>query len=209
MVMAAKMTAGELDQIKQAQGVDGVLPVIYKRWSARAFAGRDVAEEDLRRVFEAARWAASSGNEQPWRYVVGRRGTETHRKISESLVPNNQAWAKKAPVLMIGLARTRFTRDDRPNAYALYDLGAASSYLTLQAAALGLTTHQMAGFDREKARTLLGVPEGHELGAAIALGYQDDPDTLPSPELIQRETAPRQRKPLDEFVFSEWGKGLF
>lgn len=205
----ATMTAGEVNEIKQAHGVDGVLPVFYKRWSARAFADRDVAEEDLRRVFEAARWAASSSNEQPWRFLVGRRGTQTHLRILETLAPLNQQWAQKAPVLILGVAKARFSHRDAPNHYAGYDLGAASSYLTLQAAALGLTTHQMAGFDREKARTLLGIPEAYELGAVIALGYQDAPAALANDELIRRETAPRERKALDEFVYEEWGKGLF
>jgi nitroreductase len=201
-------TAGEVNQIKRAPAVDGVLPIFHQRWSARSFADRDVPKDDLWRVFEAARWAASSSNEQPWRYVVGTRGTETHRKIFDSLVGFNQQWAGKAPVLILGLAKARLTHGDRPNAYAMYDLGAASSYLTLEAAALGLTTHQMAGFDREKARTLLGIPEGYEFGSVIALGYQDEPAKLGNEDLIERETTPRERKSLSEFVFAEWEKPL-
>jgi nitroreductase len=207
--MITTMTAHETNRIKRAQGVDGVLPIFHERWSARAFADREVSKEDLRRVFEAARWAASSNNEQPWRYLVGTRGTQTHRNIFESLVGFNQHWAGKAPVLILGLARARFAKDDRPNLYAAYDLGAASAYLTLQATALGLNTHQMAGFDREKARALLEIPEGYEFGSVIALGYQDEPETLKNEELVKRETAPRHRKPLSEFVFAEWGQGLF
>jgi nitroreductase len=203
------ITASEVHRVKRAHGENGVLPIFHERWSARAFADRDVPEEDLRRVFEAARWAPSSNNEQPWRYLAGTRETETHKKIFESLVGFNQTWAEKAPVLIVGLASKRFSKNDAPNAYALYDLGAASAYLVLQAAALGLTTHQMAGFDREKARKLLGIPEGYELGSVIALGYQGEPETLASEELIKRESAPRERKALDEFVFAEWGKGLF
>jgi nitroreductase len=203
------ITASEVHRIKRARGEDGVLPIFHERWSARAFADRDVPKKDLLRVFEAARWAPSSNNEQPWRFVVGTRGTETHGKIFESLVGFNQTWAGKAPVLMVGVARARFSKNDAPNGYAVYDLGAASAYLTLQAAALGLTTHQMAGFDREKARTLLAIPEGYEFGSAIALGYQGEPETLANEELIKRESAPRERKALDEFVFAAWGKGLF
>ena len=203
------MTVEDVNEIKHAERVDGVLPIFHQRWSARAFAHRDVANEDLWRVFEAARWAASSSNEQPWRFVVGTRGTETHRHLVESLMPGNQVWAAKAPVLILGVAKARFSRDDRPNHYALYDLGAASSHLTLQAAALGLTTHQMAGYDREKARKLLAIPEGSDFGSVIALGYPAEPETLPSEELIKRETAPRERKALNEIVFGEWGKGLF
>jgi nitroreductase len=202
------LSASEVNRIKQVNSADGVLPIIHQRWSARAFADRDVSDADLKRVFEAARWAASSGNEQPWRFVVGRRGTETHEKIFATLVGFNQGWAGKAPVLILGAAKTRFAHNDAHNAYALYDLGAATSYLTLQAAALGLTTHQMAGFEHEKARKLLEIPEGYEFGAVIALGYQGEPESLGNEKLIQRELAPRERKALEELVFSEWGKAL-
>lgn len=202
------MMASEVDKIKQAQPENGVLPVIHQRWSARAFADRDVPREDLKRLFEAARWAPSSNNEQPWRYLVGLRGTETYRKIHESLMGFNQQWAGKAPVLIMGLAKTTFSHNSTPNRYAVYDLGAASAYLVLQAAALGLTTHQMAGFDRDKARTLLGIAEGFELGSVIAVGYQGDPETLGNEELIKRETTPRERRPLSDFVYGEWNKPL-
>jgi nitroreductase len=200
------LSAHEVHKIKRANREDGVLPIFHERWSSRAFADRDVTLADLKRVFEAARWAASSNNEQPWRFVIGRRGTETHEKLRQTLMGFNQAWAGKAPVLILGMAKARFDRNDAPNTYALYDLGAASSYLTLQAAALGMTTHQMAGFDKAKAQELLGIPEGYELGSVIALGYQDEPDALENEALIQRETAPRTRKGLREIVFSEWGK---
>jgi nitroreductase len=195
-----------VNKIKQAHREDGVLPIFHDRWSSRAFADRDVTATDLKRVFEAARWAASSNNEQPWRFLVGRRGAPTHKKIEQTLMGFNQSWAGKAPVLILGVAKARFDRNDAPNTYAVYDLGAASSYLTLQAAALGMTTHQMAGFDKARARELLGVPEGYEFGTVIALGYQDEPDTLGNEELIKREMAPRARKGLAEIVFSEWGK---
>jgi nitroreductase len=202
------LTAYEVNKIKQAHREDGVLPIFHERWSARAFADRDVPEADLKRVFEAARWTASSNNEQPWRFIVGQRGTETHEKIRQTLLGFNQPWAGKAPVLIVGVVKMRFERNDAPNTYALYDLGAASSYLTLQAAALGMTTHQMGGFDRGKSRELLGIPEGYEFGATIAMGYQDEPETLGSEELIKREMAPRARKKLGEIVFSEWGRAV-
>jgi nitroreductase len=206
------VTASQVKQIKQARPsdavTDGVLPIIHERWSARAFADRDVSADDLKRVFEAARWAASSYNEQPWRFLVGRRGSATHKGILDALTPVNQSWAGKAPVLILGVTKTTLSRRDGPNLYAVYDLGAASSYLTLQASALGLTAHQMAGFDREKARKLLEIPPEFELGAAIALGYQGDPETLPSEELVKRESAPRERKMLADFVYSEWGEPL-
>jgi nitroreductase len=202
------LSASEVNEIKQIHAEDGVLPVIHQRWSARAFADRDVSAADLKRVFEAARWAASSNNEQPWRFLVGRQGSPTHERIFAALVGFNQGWAGKAPVLILGVAKTTFSQNESPNAYAFYDLGAASSYLTLQAAALGLTTHQMAGFDNEKARRLLDIPEEYALGSVIALGYQGEPETLGNETLIRRETAPRERKALNELVFAEWGRPL-
>jgi nitroreductase len=202
------ISASEVASQKHAPAVDGVLPVFHQRWSARAFSPREVSMQDLHRIFEAARWAPSSNNAQPWRYIVGLRGTSTHEKIGESLMGFNQSWAPKAPVLMLGLDKTKFDHNDSTNHFALYDLGAASAYLVLQAAALGMTTHQMGGVDRDKARTLLEIPADYHIAAAIALGYQDDPETLSNEELIKRELSPRDRKPLDEIVFSAWGHPL-
>ncbi len=194
----------ELNQKKHAPEVDGVLPIFHTRWSPRSFTDREVSLEDLSKVFEAARWAASSYNEQPWRFFAGTRGSETYEKILESLMPFNQAWAGKAPVLILGIAKTKFSHNGAPNRVALYDLGAAASYLTLQATALGLSTHQMAGFDDNVARKAFNVPEEYIFGAAIALGYQGHPDNLPSEQAKQQEVAPRTRKPLSEIVLSAW-----
>ena len=199
------LTASEVHKLKKAPPVEGVLPAIRERWSARSFAGREVSPEALKKVFEAARWAASSNNEQPWRFLVGRRGTETFNKIYESLGGFNREWAGRAPVLILGVAHTQFSKTGAENRYALFDLGAATSYLTLQAAELGLTTHQMAGYDHETARQALGIPAEYELGTVIALGYQGEPAALGNATLIERETTARTRKPLDEIVFSEWG----
>ena len=199
------LTASEVHKLKKAPPVEGVLPAIRERWSARSFDQREVSAETLRKVFEAARWAASSNNEQPWRFLVGRRGTETFKKIYESLGGFNRDWAGRAPVLILGVAHTRFSKTGAENRYALFDLGAATSYLTLQAAELGMTTHQMAGYDHEAARQALGIPAEYELGTVIALGYQGEPAALGNATLIERETTARTRKPLDEIVFSEWG----
>jgi nitroreductase len=195
----------EINHLKQAPAVDGVLPAILSRWSPRSFTDRDVAPADLRRVFEAARWAASSFNEQPWRFIVGLRNSPTYKKIFSTLMGVNQSWAGAAPVLILGVAKTKFGHNNADNRVALYDLGAAASYLTLQAAALGLVTHQMAGFDSAAARRAFEVPEDYNFGSVIALGYQGEPSALTNPGHAAQETAPRTRKPLNEFVLSSWG----
>jgi nitroreductase len=200
------LSAAEVHRLKQAPAVDGVLPAVLSRWSPRSFAARDVSPSDLRKVFEAARWAASSNNEQPWRFLVGTRNSSTHQKIFSALVGFNQSWAGAAPVLILGVASSKFSRNGSPNAYALYDLGAAAAALCLQAASLGLTTHSMAGFDHDAARQAFGIPEDYLLGAVIALGYQGEPSALAHEKLIAQETAPRTRKPLSEFVLSAWGE---
>ena len=199
------LTASEVHKLKKAPPVEGVLPAIHERWSARSFSEREVSPETLRKVFEAARWAASSGNAQPWRFVVGLKGSPTHEKIAATLGGANKAWAPKAPVLILGTALA-VNAKGAANAYALYDLGAASALLTLEAAELGMTTHQMAGYDHEAARQALGIPEEYALGSVIALGYQGEPAELADAALIERETTPRTRKPLEEIVFSEWNK---
>jgi nitroreductase len=193
----------DLEALKHGPAESGVEEIILKRWSPRSFADKPVSAADLTKIFIAAAWAASSGNEQPWRYLVGRRGDATYAQILASLVELNQAWAKSAPVLLLSVAKRTFTQSGKPNFFALHDTGAASATLSLEATALGLHTHGMAGLDREKARTLFQIPEDFEVGAAWALGYLGDPEALPA-ELKARETSPRSRKPLPEFVFSAW-----
>jgi nitroreductase len=167
------LSAIEVNQSKHAPVHEGVTPAIRQRWSPRSFADREVSPADLTKVFEAARWAPSSSNEQPWRFLVGLRNSVTYRRIAASLVGFNQTWAPKAPVLILGVTNTKSSRNGNPNAYALYDLGAATAFLVLQASALGLVTHQMGGYDHDAARVTLEVPEDYALGSVIALGYQD------------------------------------
>ncbi|HEY1160191.1 MAG TPA: nitroreductase family protein [Terracidiphilus sp.] len=198
------LSANEVNHLKHAPAAGGVLPLFHSRWSPRSFSDREVSRADLAKVFEAARWAASSYNEQPWRFLVGTRNSNTYKKIFSTLTGWNPAWAASAPVLILGAARTRFSHNDTPNRVALYDLGAAASYLTLQAAALGLATHQMAGFDEGVARQALQIPDIYALGAVIALGYQGEPAALTNEQMLAQEIAPRTRKPLKEFVFKSW-----
>ncbi len=181
--------------------------LLRRRWSPRAFSDRLVEPEKLRSLLEAARWAPSSFNEQPWAYLVATRNDpEEYARLLSVLVEGNIAWAHRAPVLMLSLAKLNFERNGKPNRHAFHDVGLASANLVTQATALGLAVHQMAGFQVEKARELYGIPAGWEPVAAIALGYPGETDSLPEP-IRQRELAPRTRKPLEQFVFTgRWGQ---
>ncbi len=192
---------------KSAQTEFPIDDLLRRRWSPRAFSDRPVEPEKLRCLLEAARWAPSSYNEQPWAYLVAtREDPEEYARMLSVLVEGNIAWAQRAPVLMLSLARLNFERNGRPNRHAFHDVGQATANLVTQATALGLFVHQMAGFHAEKARELFSIPEGWEPVAAIALGYPGDPESLPEP-LRERELAPRTRKPLEQFAFAgRWGQ---
>jgi nitroreductase len=195
----------DLETLKHAPADSGVEDLILKRWSPRSFADKPVSNDDLKKIFTAAAWAASSSNEQPWRFFLGRQGDPTYAKILDALVPFNHDWAKSAPILILSVAKKTFTKNQQPNAWNLHDTGAASANLVLEAIALGLHTHGMAGFDQDKMRSNLEIPEDYDLGAVWALGYLGDPDVLPD-HLKQMELAPRTRKPLSNFVFEAWQK---
>ncbi|MBD2606859.1 nitroreductase family protein [Scytonema hofmannii FACHB-248] len=181
--------------------------LLSKRWSPLAFSEKSVEPEKLRSVLEAARWAASSYNEQPWSFIVATSDNqaEFHRLLS-CLAEGNQEWAHTAPVLMLSVAKLQFERNGVENRHAFHDVGAAAAQLAMQATALGLFIHQMAGFDVALSRSVYSIPEGYEPVAAIALGYLGDSQTL-SEKLLQRTLAPRTRKPLENFVFSgKWNQ---
>lgn len=183
--------------------------LIARRWSPCAFSDRPVSHDELRSIFEAARWAASSYNEQPWSYIVATKSEpQEFERMLSCLVDANQLWAKAAPVLALGCASLNFTRNGKPNAAALHDLGAASATLTLEATARGLFVHQMIGILPDKARELYQIPEGVQPLTGMAIGYAAPPDTLPE-KLRERDLAPRSRKPLADFVFDgKWGTAL-
>jgi nitroreductase len=193
------------EKLKHAPDGAGVEDLILRRWSPRAYSDKEVSATELKTLFEAARWAASSSNEQPWRFLVGRRGDETYQKIFNALVEFNQSWAKSAPVLVLSVAKKTFTQKGSPNGYALHDTGAATAHLALQATANGLHTHSMAGFDAAQVRASFAIPSDYDIGAVTAIGYFGDPASLPE-HLHKMEVSPRQRKPLEEFVFSAWEK---
>ncbi len=180
-----------------------ILDVIQKRRSKRAYADRPVEAEKIQSLFEAARWAPSSMNEQPWTYIYATKDqTVLWTRIFESLNESNKIWVKEAPVLVVSLARKNFARNDYSNASAKYDLGGANAFLGLQAAALGLNVHQMGGYSAQVICENLNIPETYELGVIMAIGYLGDPETLPE-NLKQRELAPRVRLLQEEFVMNK------
>ncbi len=157
-----------------------VHPLIAQRWSPRAFSHRPVAVETLRSVLEAARWAPSASNQQPWHFLVATSAEPAaHRRLLGVLMPGNSRWAQHAPVLILVVAGLYEERGGHPGYRSLYDVGLAVGTLTVQATAQGLALHQMGGFYPDQARSELGIPDGYMPAAAIALGYPGDLQTLP------------------------------
>lgn len=181
--------------------------LIARRWSPRAFDPRPVAADQIRSVLEAARWAASSFNEQPWTFLVARREDRAaFETMLDCLVPGNQVWARQAGVLILTVVKRTFTRNDRPNRTAEHDVGLAAATLTLQATALGLSVHQMGGIDLEAIRRVYSIPEGYAPLTGIALGHPGTLEHLPA-ELHASEGEPRERRAQDAFVFDgAWGR---
>jgi nitroreductase len=177
------------------------------RWSPYAFDDRPVAVADLCALFEAARWSASSYNEQPWRYIVAtQENPDQFHQLLSCLVEGNQVWAKNAPVLVLGIANLKFTHDQSENRAAIHDLGLATGNLVFEATARGLCVHQMIGILPDQARDRFNISNNFEPWTALAIGYIGDPNIL-SEDLKQRELTPRQRRPLAQFVFSDtWEK---
>ena len=193
--------------IKQATTEHPIQELLAIRWSPYAFDSRPVSKADIQSLFEAVRWAASSYNEQPWRYLVATQDEpEEFAKLLSCLVEPNQAWAKAAPLLAISVASLNFQLNGKPNKAAIHDLGLAAGSLTLEATARGLAVHQMIGIVPERVRELYGIPDGYEAVTGLAIGYVGDPKRLPE-KLSARDLAPRTRKGLREFVFSgQWGR---
>ena len=179
-----------------------ILPALAQRRSPRAYAAQPVPAAELHRIFVAASSASSCFGEQPWRFLVGTRDAspEAYEKILASLAEFNQPWAQAAPALVVSIAKTRFSHDANPNAWARHDVGQAVATLAIEATTMGLQIHQMAGFSADKVRASFGIPAGYDPVAVFTLGYPGDPAALPD-ALREREMAPRVRKPLSEFVF--------
>lgn len=183
-------------KIPETQGP--VIEAIKNRWSPRSFADRAISTADMDTIIEAGTWAFSSANEQPWRFIIAHRGTPLFEQLWGLLMPGNQPWTKYASVLMLSLMHTKMA-NDRPNAWAMHDIGAANYALTLQANALGIYGHVMAGFDKARTMAEIELPADVEPVVMLALGYPDDPEKLPEP-FHTRELTPRTRKPVSEVV---------
>jgi nitroreductase len=188
---------------KSAEIEHPLLEVIHQRRSLRAYENRSIEPEKIQALFEAARWAPSSSNEQPWVYIYATKDQpELWNKLFETLMDGNKIWAARAPLLILSLIRKNFVKNDKPNGSAKYDLGAANAFLSLQATHLGLNVHQMGGFDRQRATINLNVPDTHEVAVMMAVGYSGDPELLPE-NLKQRELSPRERYRKDSFVMNK------
>ncbi|MEZ5352789.1 MAG: nitroreductase family protein [Bryobacteraceae bacterium] len=189
--------------MKNGQPQHPIHSLLSTRWSPYAFSPRTVSDHDLQSLFTAASWAASSFNEQPWRYIVERQsGGPAFQAVLECLSPPNQDWARYAPVLAIGLFKTAFTRNGKLNRVALHDLGQAAANMATEATARGLVIHQMAGVDLDRVRTLYAVPADFEPATAIAIGYPASPGDPSHASLSGRDAGTRTRRPLAEFVFA-------
>lgn len=186
---------------KAAETSTGILDSIANRWSPYAFDGREVEAEKLKSCFEAARWAASSFNEQPWRFILTNRTDAGFESAIGCLMEANQTWARESGALIFTAYRTSFTYNGSPNRVALHDLGQAAANFSIQATELGLQAHQMGGINPSKIRQQYQVPEEFEIGTAIAVGYADANPA--QEELGKRDAAKRERKALSEIVFGD------
>lgn len=173
--------------------------IFLQRWSPRAMSGEPITDHELNVLLEAARWAPSSYNEQPWRFLYARRDTPQWQTFFDLLVEQNQAWCRNAAVLFCMISRQKFTRNDAPNPVHVFDCGSAWENLALQGAQLGLVVHGMAGFDQDKARRDLHVPEHYSVCAMAAIGRHGDPAELP--EQLRKMDVPNGRKPIAEWAF--------
>lgn len=194
---------------KPALTQEPINETIRARWSGRAYdAGKPVSQEQIIALLEAARWAPSCYGDQPWRFIVWDRNTDeaAWQKAFDCLAPGNQAWVKDAPLLFLITAGSLFNHNGTENRWGQYDTGAAAENLCLQASSMGLMAHQMGGFDVAKTRAAFNIPDEYALMSMLSVGYQADISTLEG-EVLERETAPRSRRPLEELFYSgTWGQ---
>ncbi len=175
-----------------------VIEPILCRWSPHAFSGEKITDKELMTLFEAARWAPSSYNDQPWKFLYARNGSKQWKTFFDLMVPFNQSWAQRADVLVVVISRTTFEHNGTPSITHSFDTGAAAQNLALQAHTMGLAAHGMGGFDYERARKDLNIPEGYAVEAMIAIGKPGSPDLLP--EEMRANEKPSTRKPLCDIM---------
>lgn len=191
-----------MNTTKYRQAQYDIDPIYLERWSPRSFSSKEVEADKLNAIFEAARWAPSAANWQPWRFVYAKT-KEDREKFLSFINENNVVWCKNAPVLVTILSKTTRNEEGDPNITHAFDTGTAWGYLTLEATRQGLITHGMGGFDRNKAKEVLQVPEEYEVQAIFALGYYDPNVELP--ERLQKRELPSDRNPITRFV----SEGIF
>jgi nitroreductase len=181
--------------------------LLSNRRSPRSYSEKPIEPRKIVSLFEAARWSPSSANEQPWHFIVAtKEDTTVYNALSKTLMEGNRRWAIRAPMLVLGVAQSFYSKNGKLYRHSWYDLGQSVAQLTMQATALGLAVHQMGGFDADKARELFAIPDGYDPVVVFAVGYAESAEHLPD-DLRDREVAPRLRKPLEATVFTEkWGK---
>lgn len=188
------------DEVKEFRKPSHAIGSIFvNRWSPRSMTGESLSDEELLSLFEAARWAPSSFNGQPWRFIYAKRGSSHWETFFNLLVEGNQAWAKQAAALVVVVSRKNFEHKEKPSQTHSYDTGAAWENLALEGARRGLVVHGMEGFDYEKAREVLEIPEVFQVEAMIVIGKRGSKESLP--EKLQEMEKPSERKPLKEIVF--------
>ena len=188
----------EFESIKKREAPYNINPIFVNRWSPRSMTGEEISHDDLMGLFEAARWAPSSYNNQPWRFIYAKRNTENWDKIYSLMVEGNKIWAKNASVLVVVVSRKDFEYNEKPARTYQFDAGSAWENLALEATSRGLATHAMQGFDYNKAKVDLEVPENFDVMAMIAIGKRGQKESLPSN--LQKNEYPTDRKPLEEIV---------
>lgn len=193
-----KFMTQEFESIKKRSPRYNINPIFVNRWSPRSMTGEEISHDDLMGLFEAARWAPSSYNNQPWRFIYAKRNTENWDKIYSLMVEGNKNWAKNASVLVVVVSRKDFEYNEKPARTYQFDAGSAWENLALEATSRGLATHAMQGFDYDKAKVDLEVPENFDVMAMIAIGKRGQKESLPSN--LQKNEYPTDRKPLEEIV---------
>ena len=188
----------EFESIKKRNLRYNINPIFVNRWSPRSMSGEEISHDDLMGLFEAARWAPSSYNNQPWRFIYAKRNTENWDRIYSLMVEGNKIWAKNASVLVVVVSRRDFEYNEKPARTYQFDAGSAWENLALEATSRGLVTHAMQGFDYDKAKVDLEVPENFDVMAMIAIGKRGQKESLPSN--LQKNEYPTDRKPLEEIV---------